>query len=162
MPRVQIDYRTASKEVYNKFCLRYPEVKLSFVQWKEVIYTYNYFFRDYILETGDRARLPHGFGTFSISKKKSSKFTIHNGVEYINLPIDWKKTRSAGKRIYNLNTHTDGYRYRWYWFIKDARLYQSDIWVFKPSRSSSRKIAEYINKPSSIYSQLYKQWERSK
>ena len=162
MPRVKTEYRSASKQLYNKFCEKHPDITITFEKWKEVIYTYNYFFRDYILETGEKAKLPWGFGSFAISKRKVKKYKIFNGKEYINLPIDWKKTKELGKVIYNLNAHTDGYRYKWLWFILEARIYHSDIWVFRPSRISSRKIAEYIKKPSSIYSQLYKQWDRRK
>lgn len=158
MPRVKVEYRSTSKAVYDKFCETHPHVKLTFEQWKSIIYTYNHMCRDYILETGERIKLPWGLGSFSIGKKKMKKYKIFKGQEVINLPIDWPKTRKAGKYIYHLNTHSDGYRYKWMWFSRDARIYHTAIWVFKPSRVSSRKLAEYIKKPNSVYSQIYKQW----
>ena len=159
MARVKVAYRTTSKEAYNKFCAAHPDVKLSFDKWKEIIYTYNYFFRDYLLETGDRVKLPWGLGSFSINKKKMKKTVILDGEEKIIMPVDWVKSKKAGKRIYYLNSHTDGYRYKWLWFMEDARIYQPGIWVFKPSRTSSRKLAEYIKKPNANYFQIYKQWK---
>lgn len=162
MPRTKISYRTSAKEVYNRFCSVYPDIKISFESWKEIVYTFNYLFRDHILETGDKAKMPWGIGTFSISKKKSKRFIVFEGKEYPNMPIDWPKTLKAGKRIFILNTHTDGYRYKWIWFPKDARFYQSDVWSFKASRITSRKLAEYLKKPNSHYPQLYKEWLRKR
>lgn len=162
MPRVKVSYRTASKEAYNKFCQLHPNIHLTFEKWKSIIYSYNYLFRDHILETGDRIKLPWGLGGFSISKKKSKKFVVIDGKEHINMAVDWIKTRKAGKKIYHLNAHTDGFRYKWFWFRKDARFHQTSIWVFKPSRVSSRKLAEYLKRPNSFYPQIYKEWERKK
>lgn len=158
MPRVAVAYRTASTAAYRNFCSRHPDIHITIEQWRQIIYTYNHCFRDYILETGERIKLPWGLGTFSITKRKAKKSVIHQGEEKIVLPIDWQKSNKLGKRIYHLNTHTDGYRYKWAWFPQDARILQPYIWVFKPSRISSRKIAEYLKKPNSIYPQIYKQW----
>src|SRR5687768_12533887 len=111
--RVKVGYRTTERAVYNRFCLAHPEIKISFEKWKEVIYTYNYAFRDYILESGEKAKYPWGFGSFAISKKKVKKFKEWNGKTYINLPVDWKKTKEMGKTIYHFNAHTDGFRCKW-------------------------------------------------
>lgn len=158
--RVKVEYRSTSRDVYNRFCQAHPDIKMAYKKWVEIIYAFNRAFRDYILETGEKVKFPWGFGDFAISKKLSKKFKEHNGKTYINLPIDWKKTKEAGKRIYNFNSHSDGYRCKWYWFVKDARFSNSCIWIFKASRESSRKITEYINKPSKEYLKYYKEWSR--
>lgn len=158
MPRVKVEYRTSSRSVYDTFCIKNPDIKLTFEQWSLIIYTYNHLFRDYILETGDRVKLPWGLGSFTVSKKKSKKFKVYEGKEWVNLPVDWQKSRKEGKYIYNFNSHTDGYRFRWLWGNRDARFAHADIWSFKPSRTASRKIAEYLHKPGQA--EFYKQWER--
>lgn len=158
MPRVSVEYRSASRKAYDKFMRDVPGTNLSFEEWKEIIYTFNYNFRDYILETGARVKLPWGLGPFSISKKKMKKLITYKGKTYINAPINWKKTKEAGKKIYNMNSHTDGYRYKWVWFSNEARFTLTGLWNFKPSRVSSRKIAEYLNKKDSIYAQMYRVW----
>ena len=114
--RIKIDWRSASKENYNNFCKKNPSIKLTFDEWRNIIYTYNEAFKEYILETGERAKLPFGFGEFSINKKKRRKMKGVDGKEFVNLPIDWKKTREKGKRIYNFNFHTEGYFFGWVWF----------------------------------------------
>lgn len=162
MPRVKVEYRSTSREVYDRFCAANPGISLSFKKWQEIIYTFNTNFRDHILETGDRCKLPWGLGSFSISKKKSRKYITLNGKEVIVMPIDWAKTRKLGKKVYHLNAHTDSYRYKWKWFNNDCRFYLHDIWVFKPSRVTSRKLAEYLKRPNSFYTQLYREWDRKK
>lgn len=158
MSRVKVEYRTNSREVYERFCLQYPDIKIKFKKWEEVLRTFNHSFRDYILETGDVIKFPWGFGDFAISKKKVKKTKVHNGVTYVNLPIDWQKTKEAGKYIYQFNSHTDGFRCKWYWFASTSRFFANDIWIFKPSRESSRKITEYLKKVSKNYLEYYKEW----
>ena len=101
--RVKIDWRSSSKENYNNFCKKHPSIKITFDEWKNIVYSFNESFKNYILETGERARLPFGFGEFSINKKKRKKMKVNNGKEFVNLTIDWQKTKAKGKVIYNFN-----------------------------------------------------------
>lgn len=163
MPRVKVKYRTGSRECFEKFIKANPDVTLTFEEWKEIIYAMSHSFRDYILETGAKAKFLWGTGSWTISKKKITKKSIEkNGKVFLTAPINWQKSKAAGKIIYNFNPHTDGYRYKWLWFMSDARFPLAEIWNFKPSRETSRKLAEYLNKKDSIYAQLYRVWERKK
>lgn len=156
--RVKVEWRSSSKDNYNSFCKSHPSISLTFDQWRNIIYFYNESFKEYILETGDKVKLPLGFGEFSINKKKRKKMKANNGKEFINLPIDWQKTKQKGKVIYNFNFHTEGYFFGWMWFKKTARFKQSDIWYFKPSRTSSRLLSHYL-KTDDQYQHLYKEWK---
>ena len=88
MARVKVEWRSSSKDNYNLFCKKHPSIKLTYDEWRNITYTYNESFKEYILETGDKAKLPYGFGEFSINKKKRRKITNADGKEFINLPID--------------------------------------------------------------------------
>lgn len=156
--RTKIDWRSASKENYNNFCKKNPSIKLTFDQWRNIIYSFNDAFREYILETGDKAKLPFGFGEFTINKKKRRKIKGVNGKEFVNLPIDWKKTKEKGKRIYNFNFHTEGFFFGWTWFKTTARFKHSQLWYFKPSRTTSRLLSHYINADDK-YQHIYHQWK---
>lgn len=157
--RVKIDWRSASKENYNSFCKKHPSIKLTFDQWRNIIYSFNDAFREYILETGEKAKLPFGFGEFAINKKRRKKMKDIDGKEFINLPIDWKKTREKGKRIYNFNFHTEGFFFGWVWFKSTARFKHSQLWYFKPSRNTSRLLSHYINADDK-YQHLYHEWKK--
>ncbi len=157
--RTKVDWRSASKENYNNFCKKNPSVKLSFDEWRNIVYLYLDAFKEYILETGEKAKLPFGFGEFSINKKKRRKIKGVDGKEFVNLPIDWKKTKEKGKRIYNFNFHTEGYFFGWMWFKDSARLKHTDLWYFKPSRTTSRMLSHYL-KTNDRYQHIYCEWKK--
>lgn len=159
MSRVAIDWRSASKENYRLFCKKHPSIKLTFDEWRNIIYSFNDSFKNYILETGESAKLPFGFGEFSINKKKRKKIKANNGREFINLPIDWKKTKEKGKVIYNFNYHTEGFFFGWVWFKSTARLKNIDLWYFKPSRTTSRMLSHYL-KTDEKYQHTYREWKK--
>jgi nucleoid DNA-binding protein len=157
--RTKVDWRSASKENYNNFCKKNPSVKLSFDEWRNIVYLYLDAFKEYILETGEKAKLPFGFGEFSINKKKRRKMKGVDGKEFVNLPIDWKKTKEKGKRIYNFNFHTEGYFFGWMWFKDSARLKHTELWYFKPSRTTSRMLSHYL-KTNDRYQHIYCEWKK--
>ena len=157
MPRVHIEWRSSSKENYINFCKKNPNIIITFNEWKNIVYQYNEYFKNYILETGEKARLP--FGEFSINKKKRKKFKNIKGEEYINLPVDWQRSKVKGKRIYNFNYHTEGYFFGWMWFKESARIKNVDLWYFKPSRTTSRLLSHYIQTDNK-YQNIYMQWKK--
>lgn len=159
MPRVHVDWRSANVNNYNTFQKAYPDIKITFDEWRNILYMFNEEFQTYILETGEKAKLPGGMGDFSIMKKKRKRIKVApDGREFINLPVDWKKTREKGKIIYNFNYHTEGYYFGWLWFKKNARFKNSDLWYFKPSRNTSRLLAHYI-KTDNKYQYIYQVWK---
>jgi nucleoid DNA-binding protein len=160
MSRTKIDWRSSSKDSYNNFCKKHPSVKLTYDEWRNILYTYNESFKEYILETGEKVKLPFGFGEFSINKKKRRKLKNNiDGKEFVNLPIDWQKTKEKGKVIYNFNYHTEGYFFGWMWFKQTARFKHSELWYFKPSRLTSRLLSHYL-KTNDKYQYIYQEWKK--
>jgi nucleoid DNA-binding protein len=158
--RTKVDWRSSSKDSYNNFCKKHTSIKLTYDEWRNVLYTYNECFKEYILETGEKAKLPYGFGEFSINKKKRRKLKNDvDGKEFVNLPIDWQKTKEKGKVIYNFNYHTEGYFFGWMWFKNTARFKNSDLWYFKPSRLTSRLLSHYL-KTNDKYQYIYNEWKK--
>jgi hypothetical protein len=155
--RTKVEWRSSSKDNYKNFIKKYPHIKLEYEVWKNIVYTYNETFKEYILETGEKINLPFGFGEFSIIKKKRKKINDFNGKEFINLPVDWQKTKEKGKVIYNFNHHTEGYFFGWTWFKEKARFKNSSLWFFKPTRTTSRLLSHYL-KCDEKYQHIYKEW----
>ena len=156
--RVKIDWRSASLDNYKNFCKKHPTIKLTYDEWRNIIYSFNDAFKNYILETGEKAKLPFGFGEFSINKKKRRKLKGLKD-EFVNLPVDWKKTKEKGKIIYNFNYHTEGFFFGWMWFKSTARFKNSDLWYFKPSRLTSRLLSHYL-KTNDKYQYIYNEWKK--
>lgn len=158
MARVKVEYRTASKENYIDFCKKHIDIQLTYDEWRNIIYSFNEAFREYILETGEKIKLPFGFGEFTINKKKRKRVVVTpEGKEHINLPIDWQKTKQKGKVIYNFNYHTEGYFFGWMWYKGKATYKHSDMWYFKPSRTTSRLLNHYITADEK-YQFMYNEW----
>ena len=143
---VKYDVDTGKKAVYEQFCKEHPEVKLSFSQWKEIIYKWNELFFDNLINTGHKFKLPYGFGSLAINKKKNKNFFTNweSGEKFNILPLDFQETRKAGKPIYNFNYHTQGYRCSWKWFKSECRFLLADIYEFNAYRPHSRKLAHYL------------------
>lgn len=161
--RPKINFRTASKENYLEFCKKNSSIDLTFEQYKSIIYTYNELLVKVLLETGDAIKLPFGLGTLVINKYKPTKYRIDkNGVEKVNLPIDWQETKKQGKYIYLLNTHTEGYKYYFMWNYWKARMRMSYIWKFEMARVNSRLLNSYLKKHNSPYRDIYLEHPRKK
>jgi len=158
MSRVSVDWRSTSKSNYIDFCKTHPTITISFIEWKNILYMYSEWFKDYILETGERVKLPNGLGEFSIIKMKRNFQGVVNGKMRNNFPIDWKKTREKGKYIYNFNYATDGFSFKWIWIRRTALIKYPHLWYFKPSRVSSRLLAHYI-RVDPKYQHLYQEWK---
>lgn len=158
MSRCKVEYRTTQKDVYKRFKEKYPQFDVDFNTWANIIYTFNYAYRDHMLETGERVKFVHGFGDFAITKWRPNQRTYWGGVERINFPVDWKKTReNGGKKIYHMNYNTEGFRFKWKWFTNTGRFFLSGLWNFKPSRVTSRLLKHYLSLPD--YQYKYLEWK---
>jgi hypothetical protein len=161
MVRYKPDYVTSSALVYKRFLKEHPNINISSREWANVLKIFNELFLEYALQTGERTKLPFGFGTLAISKKKTIKIIDRGDKKFIGLPIDWTKTHQLGKRVYLLNTHSDGYRCRWFWFKRDSNIGSPEIWMFRPSRTTSRMMARYLNDEDGLhYLDKYQNWEK--
>jgi hypothetical protein len=156
MPRPKREFRTASRENYKVFCTNHPEIVISFVQYKKILYTYNNLLGDYILNTGNLIKLPFGLGHISINKYKRNKYKKNTitGEKMIHLPVNWLESKKYGKRIYHLNLHSDGYMFCWYWSPKEARFKFTDIWKVEFCRVLSRKLPATL-KENPGYKDIY-------
>lgn len=157
MSRTAVDWRSCSPKNYKEFCKNYPSIKISKEDWKKIIYAFNEEFKFHILETGTRIKMPEGMGSFAIQKKKRKKFVGPDN-KFINLPIDWVKTKEKGKYIYNFNYHTEGFYFGWRWFRPATTIKHTQLWHFKATRVTSRLLAHYL-KTDKKYMDLYKNWE---
>lgn len=158
--RVKVQYRSASSEAYEAFCRDYPKLVIPKDVWRALLQEINYTYRDYILQTGEKLRLPHGFGDLSINKKKNKRTRIDpkDGKEKICMPIDWAATKKKGKRVYNFNSHTEGYYFGWVYFSDSSRIIYPHLWRFKASRTSSRLLGKYLKDPDHTYQHMYREW----
>lgn len=97
---------------------------------------------EYLVKDARIFYLPHMVGVLSIEKKKIK--VPKDGKA--NLRIDWEQTKKLGKRIYHLNSHTNGYNYRFLWRRRgvDARVKNITKYSFIPTRTHKRALAAFL------------------
>ena len=82
--------------------------------------------------------MPYGLGLVQVCKYKPKTMTSKS------LSVDYKANNELGKRIYHLNEHSDGYKFRLYW----SKLPQTfpDRYRYQLSfvRQNKRKLAQLI------------------
>lgn len=157
--RVKVDYRSASRETFKRFQDKHPDVEIDYNEWCSIVYGFNYAFRDYILETGKIGKFPYGFGKFTVMKYKPLKTKLNReGKEVVDLPVDWKRSKELGKKVYHFNFHTEGFKFIIKWFIVTASFPNARIWCFKPSRITSRLLKHYLTIPD--HQHKYQEWKK--
>lgn len=64
---------------------------------------------DAILDSSDGFKMPFGLGFIQVGKY------LPKALNDKSLSVDYKASREYDKRIYHLNEHSNGYKYRLYW-----------------------------------------------
>lgn len=93
---------------------------------------------EYVLNRSDGFKMPFGLGFIQIGKYRPKKLNSKS------LSIDFKASAKYGKKIYYLNEHSDGYKYRLHWSkipqtFPDRYKYQLCL-----VRKNKRKLAQLI------------------
>ena len=82
--------------------------------------------------------MPYGLGFIQIGKYKPKSLSPES------LSVDYKTSNELGKRIYHLNEHTDGYKYRLYWSKIPNTFPDRYKYALKLVRQNKRKLAQLI------------------
>ena len=93
---------------------------------------------EYILDRSEGFKMPFGLGFIQVGKYLPKSLTQQS------LSVDYKASKEYDKRIYHLNEHSQGYKYRLYWSklprtFPDRYRYQLSL-----VRQNKRKLAQLI------------------
>ena len=93
---------------------------------------------EYILKRSQGFKMPYGLGFIQVVKYKPKNLTSES------LSVDYKASKEYQKKIYHLNEHSNGYKYRLYW-SKIPRTFP-DRYKYQISlvRQNKRKLAQLI------------------
>ena len=126
-----------SNEVYKHYTQEViKELQVDRKLFRKICDEFNKLLIDEILISSEEIRFPYRLGTIKVKKSKM-KYDDKN-----KLKIDWAASRKLGKRIYHLNDHTGGYKYRFYWtkgIVKNVTAYS-----FIPTRTNTRSLASIL------------------
>lgn len=96
-----------------------------------------------ILNEGRTFHMPFMLGDTYVEKTK---------LDYNNrLPIDWQLTTQTGKVIYNLNEHSQGYKYNIKWNKKSCIFTNNYLYKLIYTRANKRLLAKNIKTKKSDY-----------
>lgn len=105
--------------------------------YRNICYAFNKMLVEGIIN-GRVEKLPHSMGELWVKKYK---------IDYDNPPIDLNESRKAGKVIYHLNFHSDGYQCRWAWSKRNNMVKNLIYYSFKASRANGRAVAQVMKQP---------------
>lgn len=93
---------------------------------------------EHVLMRSEGFKMPLGLGFIQIGKYKPKSLSSES------LSVDYKASKEYNKRIYHLNEHSAGYKYRMYWSkiprtFPDRYKYQLGL-----IRKNKRKLAQLI------------------
>ena len=93
---------------------------------------------EHVLEGSEGFKMPYGLGFIQVGKYKPKTLTDKS------LSVDYKASKEYNKRIYHLNEHSDGYKYRLYW-SKIPRTFP-DRYKYRLSlvRQNKRRLAQLV------------------
>jgi hypothetical protein len=112
------------------------ELQVDYKTFGSICDDFNKLIIDDILINSEEVKLPIRVGFIRIKKTKMN-FTDKN-----TLRVDWKESKKLKKRIYHLNSHTGGYKYRFYW--KKGAIKNITAYSFIPTRTNSRRLASIL------------------
>lgn len=91
-----------------------------------------------VLQNGQNYKLPCSLGTVQIVKYKPKEYNKHS------LSIDFNESKKLDKRIYHLNEHSNGYKYRLYWSKQPFSFTNRYKYQLCFTRANKRQLAQLI------------------
>ncbi len=96
-------------DMYRSYCIENKGIDVPYLRFKSVLERFNALIRESILDRSEGFKMPYGLGYVRIVKYKPKSYTPKS------LSVDYKSSKEIGKRIYHLNEHSEGYKYRLFW-----------------------------------------------
>lgn len=93
---------------------------------------------EHILNASEGFKMPYGLGVIQVCKYRPKHLNSES------LSVDYKASNELGKRIYHLNEHSDGYKYRLYWSKSQRTFPDRYKYELKFVRNNKRKLAQLI------------------
>ena len=93
---------------------------------------------EHVLNASEGFKMPYGLGFIQIGKYRPKNLDSES------LSVDYKTSNELGKRIYHLNEHSDGYKYRLYWSKIPRTFPDRYKYQLKLVKKKKKKLAQLI------------------
>lgn len=132
-------------DMYKSYISNIPKTSPYYVTYAEYVDICSMFYKAIskaIIDEGIKFKLPYALGEVFIIKKKTK---LNN-----KMPIDWKSSVKFGKKIFNLNEHTGGFGYTFFW-TKPYRVKNKFVYRLVFTRTNKRYLAKAIKENKKDY-----------
>ena len=121
------------RDMYNKM-----PIEVDYELYKRVLDEMCKVILEHIFNRSEGFKMPYGLGFIQICKYKPKQISEES------LSVDYKSSKEFNKKIYHLNEHSDGYKFRLYW-SKIPKVFP-DRYKYSLSlvRQNKRKLAQLI------------------
>lgn len=109
-----------------------------YLRFKRILDEVNKVIIDSILDRSEAFKMPSGLGLICIVKYKPKTYTDKS------LSVDYKSSKEEGKRIYHLNEHSDGCKFRLYWSKQPYTFADRYKYQLTLTRANKRRLAQLI------------------
>lgn len=123
-------------DIYKEYCKTHEEVP--YALFKRILEEFNINLLIALQDRSEGFKMPHGLGYIQIVKYKPKTLTEKS------LSIDYKASNDLGKRVYHLNEHSDGYKYRLYWSKTPMTFADRYKYQLGFVRANKRRLAQLI------------------
>ena len=82
---------------------------MPYMRFKRILDEFNKVVKEDVLDRSQSFKMPYGLGTICIVKYKPKSYADKS------LSVDYKSSKEEGKKIYHLNEHSRGYKFRLFW-----------------------------------------------
>ena len=128
----------SSKSITFRDMYKEIPIKVDYVTYKRILQCMCKVILQHVLMRSEGFKMPYGLGMIQVGKYKPKNYDDKS------LSVDYKASKEYNKRIYHLNEHSDGYKYRLHWSkiprtFPDRYRYQLGL-----VRANKRMLAQLI------------------
>lgn len=125
-------------DMYRYYVSKNIDSNVSYVRFKRIIDEMYKIILEYIQNRSESFKMPYGLGYVMVVKYKPKSYNTKS------LSVDYKQSKIQDKKIYHLNEHSDGYKYRLFWSKQPYTF--SDRYKYQLSfvRENKRRLAKLI------------------
>ena len=125
-------------DMYWSYLHENNDVDISYFDFKRILDEMSIIIAEKILNASEGFKMPYGLGFIQVGKYLPKAYSAKS------LSVDYKLSQQYNKKIYHLNEHSNGYKYRLYWSkiprtFPDRYKYQLQF-----VRANKRKLAKLI------------------
>lgn len=135
-----MDHKIRKNKKAYTFYDMYPELPITapYSLYKRILDEMCQIIKEIVLERSEGFKMPYGLGFIQIGKYRPKSLTPKS------LSVDYKASKDYDKRIYHLNEHSDGYKFRLYWSKIPQTFPDRYRYELSLVRQNKRKLAQLI------------------